>query len=85
MISQFSANSKEFRVMAHAISPLESRDLVARACPEGLAKTSETALQIHKNHPNFQVQVWAGYTTWREGLLSAAQNGQVAARSFSNL
>ena len=48
--------------MAHAISPLESRDLVARACPEGLAKTSETALQLFKNRPNFQVQVWAGYT-----------------------
>ena len=35
------------------------RDLAARACPsgpEGLAKTSKKALQLHKNSPHFRVQ-----------------------------
>ena len=34
----------------------------ARAGPEGLAKTSKTALQLHKNRPHFRVKAWAGYT-----------------------
>ena len=39
-----------------------TRDLAARAGPEGLAKTSKTALQLHKKRPQFRVQAWAGYT-----------------------
>ena len=58
MLWQFSADFKDMPVTTH----FTISQLAARTGQECLHKTAKTILNPHKNHPNFRVQGWAGYT-----------------------